>query len=79
MYLKEKMLSHYNHWEGFGTLQTSTHQLSSIFELNSWKLKCYGLVMGLGQNFLTLVRSIFCSGWVGSAIFGLGLGLENFP
>jgi len=28
------------------------------------------LVMGLGQKILT---------WVGSAIFGLGLGLENFP
>jgi len=22
---------------------------------------------------------IFCLGWVGSAIFGVGLGLKNFP
>jgi len=36
--------------------------------------------MGLGQNFLTRVGSIFCcSGWVGSDIYGLGLNFENFP
>jgi len=36
--------------------------------------------MGPGQKFLTQVGSIFCdSGWVGSAIYGLGLNLENFP
>jgi len=34
----------------------------------------------MGQNFLTRVGSIFFgSGWVGSAINGLGLNLENFP
>jgi len=32
--------------------------------------KVLRLMMGPGQNFLTQV---------GSAIFGLGLGLENFP
>jgi len=38
------------------------------------------LVMGPGQNFLTLVGSIFCGlGRVGSAIYGLGLNYENFP
>jgi len=38
------------------------------------------LVMGLGQKFLTWVGSIF-GGWgrVRSAIYGLGLNLENFP
>jgi len=38
------------------------------------------VVMGPGQNFLTLVRSgqIFISR-VGSAIFSLGLAFENFP
>jgi len=36
-------------------------------------------VMGLGQNFLTWFGSNFwCSGRVGSAIFGLGLDLKNF-
>jgi len=38
--------------------------------------------MGLGQNFFTRFRpgQFFCgSGWVGSAIYGLGLNLENFP
>jgi len=36
--------------------------------------------MGPGQKFLTRVGSIFSSsGWVGSAIYGLGLDLENFP
>jgi len=38
------------------------------------------LVMGPGQKILTRVGSIFCgSGWVGSAIKGCGLNLENFP
>jgi len=38
------------------------------------------LVMGLGQKILTRVGSNFCcSGRVGSAIFGLGMDLENFP
>jgi len=38
------------------------------------------LAMGLVQNFLTRVGSIFCgSVRVGSAIYGLGLSLENSP
>jgi len=38
------------------------------------------VVMGPGQNFLTRVGSIFCgSGRVRSAIYDLGLNLENFP
>jgi len=37
--------------------------------------------MGPGQNFLTQVRSgqIFVARVIGSAIFGLGMDLENFP
>jgi len=36
------------------------------------------VVKGLDQKFLCWVESIFCcSGRVGSAIFGLGLGLER--
>jgi len=38
------------------------------------------LVMGTDQNFLIQVGlGQFFVGQVGSAIFGLGLGLENFP
>jgi len=40
------------------------------------------VVMSTGQKILTRVGSgqfFCCSGWVGSAIFGLGFGLENFP
>jgi len=32
--------------------------------------RSFQIVMGPGQNFLT---------WIGSAIYGLGLDLENFP
>jgi len=47
------------------------------FTLFSFKLE---LVMGPSQKFLTGVGSNFwCLGWVGSAIFGLGMDLENFP
>jgi len=46
-----------------------------------WKIQSPNIkVMGPGQKFLTWVGSIFCgSGRVGSAIYGLGLNLENFP
>jgi len=45
-------------------------------QMSHWCL----LVMGPGQKFLTRVGSIFCgSGWVGSAIYGLGLNFKNFP
>jgi len=57
-------------------------KMFKIFSAIKFVKSAKSLVMGSGQNFLTRVGSIFLwlgSGRVRSAIYSLGLNLENFP
>jgi len=66
----------FGHWPQLGipTLKYSLHNLIFIKLTFAWtarsKFKLYKLVMDLGQ---------FLVDRVGSATYGLGLDLENFP
>jgi len=58
-----------------------TYQYEMFISIKLWWMNYGQVVMGSDNIFLTWVGLVnfFCSGQVKSAIFGLGLDLENFP